>query len=73
MNLSTDSARYLRHITAAGLAILDRQSRSYHAAGFAQDVPADDGTLLHAELTSDGFWHITVADTGEYVSLFYSP
>ena len=57
-------------MTTAGLGILSEQPRSYHARGFAQDVHAKDGTLLHCELTDDGFWKITEADTGEYVSLF---
>lgn len=69
--LSAAGAHHLRLMTKPGLEILATRDRhSYHSAGFTQDVHALDGTLLHAELTDDGFWKLTEADTGEDAGLF---
>lgn len=68
--LSEQGAAHLRKMTRIGLAILQEQPRSHHARGFAQDVWAEDGTLIHADLTDDGIWKLEDANTGEFQGLF---
>jgi hypothetical protein len=72
--LTDDADSYLRMMTPIGLDILEKQKRSgagatNHFHGFAQDVHARDGRLIHAELADDGIWKLLDANTGEFLEL----
>lgn len=75
MSLLTDEAEmHLKMMTPFGLDALEKQRSGagtghFHLSGFAQDVHARDGRLIHAELTDDGIWKLTEANTGEFLEL----